>query len=87
MSEVLQIVNALPQKEREDDQAYYNKMTARALFKRGGANAWLSQFDNAIDDLNEAMKFKDIFSDVERANMEADIGIIKRRKESQEIKV
>jgi hypothetical protein len=33
------------------------------------------------------MRSKGIFSDVERANIEADISIIRRRKESQEIKL
>ena len=62
-------------------------MTARAYLKRGAANAWISQFDQAIDDLREAMKYKGIISDIERGNIEADISVISLRKSSQEIKL
>lgn len=84
---MLGMIENLPQKEREEDPDYYGKMQARAFFKRGAANAWLAQFDSAIDDLHEAMKHKQVFSDVERNNIEADIATIKKRKESQEIKL
>jgi tetratricopeptide (TPR) repeat protein len=62
-------------------------MTARVYLKRGAAYAWLSQFDHAVDDLVEAIKFKDVFNDHERAKIEADIAVIRNRKESQEIKL
>lgn len=81
------MIDRLPDKEKEEDDVYYNKMRARAYLKRGASNAWNSQFDFAIDDLLEAMKFKSVFNDVERGNIEADIAIIKTRKESQELKL
>lgn len=86
-TDILTMIKNLPQKELDEDTAYYQKMEARAYYKRGGANAWVAQYDAAVDDLNEAMKCKTVFSDVERGNMEADIAIIKKRKESQEVKL
>ena len=45
------MINALPEAEREDDNEYYVKMMGRMHLKRGAANAWISQFDAAIQDL------------------------------------
>lgn len=87
MAEIIQMVNNLSEEEVKEDELFFTKMKARAYLKRGGANAWLSQFDQAVDDLGEAMKFKQVFNDVQRGDMEADIADIRRRKDSQETKL
>ena len=40
--DIERMVTALPEKEREDDKAYYSKIIGRNYLKRGGALAWLS---------------------------------------------
>ena len=42
MNDILDIIKQLPQQERDEDDEFYTKMTARAYLKRGAANAWLS---------------------------------------------
>lgn len=42
MTDIINMINALPKKEFEEDEAYYDKMKGRAFFKRGAANAWIS---------------------------------------------
>jgi len=81
-TDIENIINALPDKEREEDNEYYVKMMGRLLLKRGAANAWVSQFDAAILDLKNAMKFTSLFNASEIMSMEKDIAAIEKRKES-----
>lgn len=54
----------LKESEREDDP-FYAKMQARLYVKRGAAYAWISKFDEALEDLEKACKYKGIFSEKE----------------------
>jgi len=56
---------SLKESEREEDD-FYSKMLLRTHVKRGAAKAWLSLFDDAIQDFNKALtKFKGLLSDSE----------------------
>jgi len=46
----------LKESEREDE--FYPKAMGRMHLKRGAAYAWTSQYDKAIEDLNEAVRYK-----------------------------
>ena len=81
-TDIENMINALPDKEREEDNEYYTKMMGRVHLKRGAAYTWISQFDAAIQDIENAMKFKGLYKETEIKSMELDIAAIKRRKES-----
>mmetsp|Transcript_36900 Transcript_36900/g.56494 ORF Transcript_36900/g.56494 Transcript_36900/m.56494 type:complete len:394 (+) Transcript_36900:815-1996(+) len=85
--DIEKMVNAIPEKERQEDQDYYLKMLARSFLKRGAAQAWLSQFDAAVSDFKKAMEFKGLYSEKEIEAMQRDIDAILLRKESQELKL
>lgn len=85
--EIEKMVTSLPKKEREDDQAYYSKIVGRNYLKRGGALAWLSQFEPAIQDIKRAMDYKGLYSEEEIEIMQQDIDAIQLRKDSQDIKL
>jgi tetratricopeptide (TPR) repeat protein len=76
------MINALSDKEREEDNDYYVKMMGRMHLKRAAANAWISQFDASIKDFKDAMKFKSLYNESEIMSMEKDIVAIEKRKES-----
>lgn len=57
-TEIEQMIDALPEKERLEDEAYYSKMKGRLYLKRGAARAWISQFDDAVTDLTKALEYK-----------------------------
>jgi hypothetical protein len=44
----------LKESERNEDD-FYSKMLLRMLIKRGAAKAWLSLYDDGIQDLNRAL--------------------------------
>ena len=81
------MITALPEKEREDDKAYYSKILGRNYLKRGGALAWLSQFESAIQDIKRAMDYKGLYSEEEIEIMQQDIDSIQLRKDSQDMKL
>jgi tetratricopeptide (TPR) repeat protein len=81
------MVTALPDKEKEDDKAYYSKILGRMYIKRGGALAWLSQFDAAIQDMKRAMDYKGLYTEEEIEIMQQDIDSIQLRKDSQDMKL
>jgi len=39
------------------------KMLGRSYLRRAAANAWLAQYDDAIEDYNRAMDFKGLYSE------------------------
>jgi tetratricopeptide (TPR) repeat protein len=81
------MIDALPEKEKEEDAVYYTKIVGRNYLKRGAALAWLSQFDAAVNDIRRAMDFKGLYTEEEREIMQQDIDSIKIRQESQDIKL
>ena len=85
--DIERMINALDKKEFEEDKEYYQKMQARLLLKRGAAQAWLSQYDQAVTDIEKAMVFKGLYNEEEIAGMQRDIEVIQKRKLSQEVKL
>jgi hypothetical protein len=39
------------------------KMLGRSYLRRAASNAWLAQYDDAIEDYNRAMDFKGLYSE------------------------
>lgn len=66
-------IEAVDKKEREGDEVFFNKIQARAYIKRGACQAWISQFDDAITDIEKAMAFKDVWSEGQISKMKLDI--------------
>ena len=62
---------ALKETEREDE--FYEKMLARMYVKRGAANAWVSNFEKAIQDLETASNYKGIFNEQDILGFQNDI--------------
>ena len=62
-------------------------MEARLHLKRAASLAWMSQYDAAVADFEKAMTFKGLFGEQQLSAMQDDIEALKRRKESQEIKL
>ena len=55
----------LKESERKEDD-FYSKMLLRMYIKRGAAKAWLSLFEDAIQDLNKGLtEFKGLLSETE----------------------
>lgn len=74
-------VLGLKEEERQED-VFYDKMLARAYLKKGAGYAWLSKFDQAVENLGQAAKFKAILNEQEIEEINADIERVKVRKES-----
>jgi dyslexia susceptibility 1 candidate gene 1 protein len=49
--DIVKQINGMKKEELESDQEFYDKIMARTLVKRGAAQAWLSQFDEAVKDI------------------------------------
>lgn len=73
--------------ERDSDAEFYDRLLGRTALKRGGANAWMSQFDASIIDFKKAMTYKGLFNEAQISKMEQDIHTIEVRKESQNMKL
>jgi dyslexia susceptibility 1 candidate gene 1 protein len=58
-----EMIKALPEKERIEDDVFYAKIQGRVYLKRGAAYAWLSQYEAAIYDYEKAMNFKGIYNE------------------------
>lgn len=80
-------IKGLKDAEREEDADFYGKMLARAYLKRGAAQAWLSQHDAAVVDLQRAMEYKGVFGEHEIQTIQRDIAACEVRKKSQEVKL
>jgi hypothetical protein len=51
--------------EEKEDEFYY-KILGRGYVKRAAANAWLSNYDQAVDDFTKAItEYKGIFTEKE----------------------
>jgi len=61
-------------------------MLARCHLKKGAGYAWLSKFDQAIECLQEASKFKGVFGEREVIEILNDIDRIKIRQKSIALK-
>lgn len=72
--------------EERDGDAFYQRMLARAFLKKGAGFAWISKFDEAIESLTEAAKYKHVFNERELIEISNDIDRIKIRKESLRLK-
>lgn len=87
VADIERIIDSVSKKDREEDQIYYDKIMGRALVRRAAANAWLSQFDLAVADLEHAKKFDGVFTEEEYNALDRDIESINTRKKSQATKV
>jgi len=85
--ELEQLLGNVSKEEREGEPEFYNKIQARLHLKRGAAQAWLSQFDAAVEDIEKAMTYTKVFSEHEIQVMGHDVSKIKVRKQSQDIKL
>lgn len=73
-------------KEDERTDEFYQKMLARLLVKRGAGYTFMSKFDEAVKDLEQAIKYKGIFGEPDILTIMRDIERIKVRKQSQQLK-
>lgn len=71
--------------ERENDE-FYVRMMARSFLKMGAGYAWISKFDEAVNSLTEATKYKTVFNEREIVEIQNDIDRIKVRQRSNLIK-
>jgi hypothetical protein len=55
---------------------------ARMYLKRGAACAWLSKFDQAIEDLQKCFEYPKVFTEKDLNAIEQDIEAIEKRKNS-----
>jgi len=86
-NDIERIIGNIPEKERQEDSEYYEKMTARIHLRRGASLAWLSQFDDAITQLDKAHTFKGVFTKVELEAIARDIEQLGKRRDSQATKL
>lgn len=75
----------LKEEERDSDE-FYQKMMGRSYLRKGAGYAWLSKFDEAVQNLSEALKFKNVFNERELEEISNDIERIKLRQKSMELK-
>lgn len=61
-------------------------MMGRSYLRKGAGYAWLSKFDEAVQNLSEALKFKNVFNERELEEISNDIERIKLRQKSMELK-
>lgn len=88
-SDIVEQIGKLKQAEYEDDKQFYDKIMVRALVKRAAANSWMSDFDTAIEDFEKILAsdtYKEIVGKKDIENIEKDLGLIRKRKESQHLK-
>ena len=75
----------LKEEERDTDE-FYQRMMARQYLKRGAGYAWISKFDQAIESLQEAYKYRNVFNERELVEISNDIDRIKIRQKSMQMK-
>lgn len=85
IQDIEKVISALKAEEREGDE-FYQRMLARCHLKKGAGYAWLSKFDQAIECLQEASKFKGVFGERELIEILNDIDRIKIRQKSITLK-
>ena len=78
-------VNGLKAEERENDD-FYIRMMGRSFLKMGAGYAWVSKFDEAVEALTEACKYKNVFNERELIEIQNDISRIQVRKKSNQLK-
>lgn len=71
-------VSNLKAEERENDE-FYVRMMARSYLKMGAGYAWISKFDEAVNSLTEATKYKTVFNEREIVEILNDVDRIKVR--------
>ena len=81
-NDIERIVNAIPENDKVGDEDFYMKMLGRNYLRRAAAQAWLAQYDVAIEDYKRAMDFTGLYSEAEIEVMKEDIKMIELRKES-----
>jgi hypothetical protein len=62
-NDVERLFNAIPEADRNQDSDFYMKMLGRSYLRRAASNAWLAQYDDAIEDYKRAMDFKGLYSE------------------------
>lgn len=61
-------------------------MMGRSFLKMGAGYAWVSKFDEAVEALTEACKYKNVFNERELIEIQNDISRIQVRKKSNQLK-
>lgn len=87
--DIMRQIEGLKPEEFEADKDFYNKVKARALVKRGAANAWMSNFDEAIADFTKVLAEEELNRHLGPRDVEAlarDLAVVKNRQESQAVK-
>ena len=88
-NDIVKQIEAMKPEEREGDKDFYDKVMARALVKRGAAQAWMSDFDDAIADFEKVLREEDLHKhlhDQDVLSLKQDLQRVKSRKDSQAIK-
>ena len=50
------------QDQKLGEEGFFKRLQARLHLKRGAAKAWISQFDEALEDLKTAKDFSSVFT-------------------------
>ncbi len=67
-----ELLSRVPKEERDSDE-FYAKLHARALVKKGAAQTYLSEWDDALATWEEAIAIKGGLGNAEIASIHADI--------------
>ena len=87
--DIVRQIEALKPEEFESDKAFYNKVKARALVKRGAANAWMSNFDEAVADFTKVLAAEELHQHLGPhgvASLTRDLAVVTNRQASQAVK-
>ncbi len=79
--DIQSFINGLKAEERENDD-FYIRMMGRSFLKMGAGYAWVSKFDEAVQALTEASKYKNVFNERELIEIQNDISRIQVRQKS-----
>lgn len=78
LNDIENFIMNLKEEERDTDE-FYQRMMARQYLKKGAGYAWISKFDQAVESLTEAAKYKNVFNERELVEILNDIERIKIR--------
>lgn len=81
LNDIETFIMNLKEDERDNDD-FYQRMLARTFLRRGAGYTWLSKFDQAVENLSEALKYKNVFNERELIEISNDVDRIKVRQKS-----
>lgn len=85
LNDIETYIMALKDEERDNDD-FYQRMLARTFLRRGAGYAWLSKFDQSVENLTEALKYKNVFTERELIEISNDVDRVKVRQKSLQLK-